>query len=43
MRIASFDVGGTFIKYCVIENGEISQKGKVDTPRDTQEAFFKTD
>lgn len=41
MRIASFDVGGTFIKYCVIENGEISQKRKVDTPRDTQEAFLR--
>lgn len=35
MRVAALDVGGTFIKHCVIENGHMAQRGKVPTPRDS--------
>ena len=42
MRIATFDVGGTFIKYCLMEDGAIGVQGKVPTPagRDDHEAFL---
>lgn len=38
MKIAVFDVGGTFIKYAISdENGSLSKKGKVATPNTKQE------
>lgn len=40
MKILVLDVGGTFIKYAVMnENVEILEKGKVPTPMDTLEHF----
>lgn len=43
MRIATFDVGGTFIKYCLVDDGQISERGKVPTPagKDDHEAFLQ--
>lgn len=40
-RIAVFDVGGTYIKHCVVEDGRIADMGKVPTPQDTQDHFLK--
>ena len=40
-RIAVMDVGGTYIKHCVVEGGRIAQMGKVPTPQDTQEHFLE--
>lgn len=42
MNIASFDVGGTFIKYGIIKDGCLSCQGKVVTPYDSQEVFLQT-
>jgi len=42
MSIAVFDVGGTYIKYCQMTNGEMSNQGKVPTPPHSQEAFLRT-
>lgn len=40
MKIAVFDVGGTYIKYaCSDEQGNLSQKGKIKTPQ-SREAFY---
>ncbi len=39
-RIAVFDVGGTYIKYALVENGAMGDFGKVPTPQDTQENFL---
>ncbi len=37
-----FDVGGTFVKYAVMdENGEILEKGKFPTPMTSQEDFIQ--
>lgn len=41
MKVLVLDVGGTFIKYAVMnENVEIIEKGKVPTPLDTIENFL---
>ena len=40
-RLAVMDVGGTYIKHCVVENGHLSDMGKVPTPQDTQEHFLE--
>lgn len=41
MNILTFDVGGTFIKYALMnEQVEILEKGKVKTPRDSQSSFL---
>ena len=42
MRIAVFDVGGTFIKYCLMIDDKMISQGKVPTPYDNQETFLKT-
>lgn len=42
MRIAVFDVGGTFIKHSLMIDDVMTSQGKVPTPRDTQENFLKT-
>ena len=40
MKIAVFDVGGTYIKYaCSDEQGNLSHKGKIKTPQ-SREAFY---
>lgn len=43
MRVATFDVGGTFIKYCLVTDGAISDQGKVPTPagKDDHGAFLQ--
>ena len=41
MQILTIDVGGTFIKYAVMnEDAEIFQRGKIPTPLDTRQNFF---
>lgn len=40
MRIAVFDVGGTFIKSCFMVDDEITMAKKTPTPYDSQEAFL---
>ena len=40
--ILSFDVGGTFIKWALMDNYKIIEKGKVPTPYDSFETFIKT-
>lgn len=40
MRIAVFDVGGTFIKSCFMVDEEITMAKKTPTPYDSQEAFL---
>lgn len=42
MRIAVFDVGGTFIKYSLMIDDVMTSQGKVPTPRDNQEHFLQT-
>lgn len=42
MKIAVFDVGGTFIKYGLMIDDVLTCRGKKTTPRDCQENFFKT-
>ena len=42
MKVAVFDVGGTFIKYALMHNNIMSLDGKVPTPRDNQEHFLET-
>lgn len=42
MKIATFDVGGTFIKYALIHDDIMSHQGKVPTPCDNQENFLDT-
>lgn len=42
MRIAVFDVGGTFIKYSLMIDDVMTSQGKVCTPQDTQEHFLQT-
>lgn len=39
-RIAVFDVGGTYIKHAVVENGVLGSVDKVSTPQDSQESFL---
>ena len=40
MNILSLDIGGTFIKYGILnENFDILDKGKVETPRDSRESL----
>lgn len=42
MKILTFDVGGTFIKYALMnEQSDILEKGKIATPQESQEAFFQ--
>ena len=41
MKVAVFDVGGTFIKYCLMKDDEMSSMGKIPTPQDSQENFLK--
>lgn len=41
MRIAVFDVGGTFIKHSLMIDDVMTSQGKVPTPHDTQENFLK--
>lgn len=41
MKIAVFDVGGTFIKYALMIDDKMSCNGKVPTPRDNQEHFLE--
>ena len=41
MKILTIDVGGTFIKYAVMNaDAEIFQRGKIPTPTDTRQNFF---
>ena len=40
-RLAVMDVGGTYIKHCVVEGGRIADMGKVPTPQDTQDHFLE--
>lgn len=42
MKIAVFDVGGTFIKYGVMDEEVLTLQGKVPTPYDSQETFLQT-
>ncbi len=39
-RIAVFDVGGTFIKYGVVADGRLGERGKIPTPQDAQKSFL---
>ena len=41
MKKLVFDIGGTAIKYAIMNNdGEILEKGEIPTPRDSQETFL---
>lgn len=40
MSIAVFDVGGTFIKYCVMNDENMEHKGKISTPKKNQNDFL---
>ena len=40
-RVVVFDVGGTFIKYGVVEDGRLGEMGKIPTPQDSQESFLQ--
>lgn len=41
MRILTFDVGGTFMKYALMnEQAEFMNKGKIKTPQESQTAFL---
>lgn len=41
MKILTVDVGGTFIKYAVMnEQANFFQRGKIPTPRDSRQNFF---
>lgn len=40
MRLAVFDVGGTFIKSCCMVDDEITMSKKTPTPYDSQETFL---
>lgn len=42
MRVAVFDVGGTFIKSCCMVDDEITMAKKTPTPYDSQETFLNT-
>ena len=42
MRIAVFDVGGTFIKYSLMVDDVMTLQDKVKTPYENQETFLKT-
>lgn len=41
MRVAVFDVGGTFIKYSLMVDDVMSNQGKIPTPYESQEKFLK--
>ena len=41
MRIAVFDVGGTFIKSCLMVDDQITMSSKTPTPQKDQEAFLQ--
>lgn len=41
MKVAVFDVGGTFIKYALMVDDKMCCNGKVPTPRDNQEHFLE--
>lgn len=41
-RLLTFDVGGTFIKYGLMHEAEISHAGKVATPQENFSDFLKT-
>lgn len=40
MKIATFDVGGTAIKYCVMDGDKMTHRGKTPTKSSTQEEFL---
>ena len=42
MRIAVFDVGGTFIKYSLMFDDVKTKQGKVSTPHESQDTFLET-
>ena len=42
MRIAVFDVGGTFIKYSLMVDDVMTKQGKVSTPHESQDTFLET-
>jgi beta-glucoside kinase len=42
MAVISFDVGGTFVKYGLIERSNIVQKGKFKTDRHDKESFLSS-
>lgn len=42
MAVISFDVGGTFVKYGLIEHSNIVQKGKFKTEKDDKECFLSS-
>lgn len=42
MRIAVFDVGGTFIKHALMIDDVMTSQDKVSTPCDTQKHFLET-
>lgn len=39
MKIAAYDIGGTFVKWAVLENGSIIEKGKYDTEAEKNQAI----
>ena len=42
MSVIALDVGGTFIKYGFIKDGNIKEKGEISTPKDSAEKFYQT-
>lgn len=42
MRVLTFDVGGTFIKYGLVEEEVLKHVSKVPAPQDTQQNFLDT-
>lgn len=43
MNILTFDFGGTFVKYCLLnEDAEISSRGRMPAPLHTEEEFLDT-
>ncbi len=41
MSVLALDVGGTFIKYGLIKNDKITEKGEVSTPKNSAADFFQ--
>lgn len=42
MTVVALDVGGTFIKFGFVKDGEIIEKGEVSTPKDSAKKFYQT-
>lgn len=41
MSVIALDVGGTFIKFGLFQNGKIIEKGEVSTPKDSADEFYQ--